>query len=67
MSPTRLVGGAITVTNATVASELEQPDKTEPTVAIPKAEGHCPVPAARFRFLLYPFHEFSSRALISAV
>jgi hypothetical protein len=37
-------------------SELELPDKIEPTEAIPKAEeGPARCPAVRFRFLLYPF------------
>lgn len=41
-----------------LASELEQTDKTEPS----KAEGPWPpVPAARFRFVLYPFHGLRSR------
>lgn len=43
-----VVGGAVAVTMATLASELEQPDKTEPTAAIPQS--------GTDRFLLYPFH-----------
>jgi hypothetical protein len=39
-----MVGGAVAVKSATLASELEQPDKTEPTEAIPKAEEGRPVP-----------------------
>lgn len=56
MSEHGMVGGAVAVKSATLASELEQPDKTEPTEAIPKAEeGPARCPAVRFRFLLYPF------------
>lgn len=41
-----------------LASELKQTDKTEPS----KAEGPWPpVPAARFRFVLYRFHGLRSR------
>jgi hypothetical protein len=61
MSEHGMVGGAVAVKSATLASELEQPDKIEPTEVIPKAEeGPARCPAVRFRFLLYPYFHFGT-------
>jgi len=58
-----VVGGAVAVTSATLSSELEQPDKTEPTEAIPKQKKALPgarLPAFAFCFIPL-FHVFSFR------